>query len=136
MGQVSKVILPFCLGVPRKLSLSWIYLKGRMSEKKREMQIFHTCIHPPDWLGLDWANPGVWNSICVSHMGGREPSAWAVFHSFPGYISRDQDWMLISRDSDVGGCCHKKLVGPLHHSSPPALCPPEVSVDHFQGQAL
>lgn len=71
-----------------------IYLKGRVVVV---VDIFHLLILSPNSQHIwGWARqkPGVWNSICVSHVGCRDPSTGALICCLPGCISRklSQNW--------------------------------------------
>lgn len=60
-----------------------VYLKSRATGG--EPEIFHLFAHSPkgcNVLSCSMLKPGVWNSIQVSHAGGRKPSTRTIFHHF------------------------------------------------------
>lgn len=67
----------------------FIYIKGRVTEKKRhrESDFIYWLILPNATLAIAGAGPGAWSSIWVSHLDGQGLSTWAVIGCLPGCIS-------------------------------------------------
>lgn len=71
------------------------YLKARIAKRGNEGERFslHLFTPPNSNNGQNSAHPKPAASrfLCVSHMEGKGPGAWTIFHSFPRHISKSLD---------------------------------------------
>lgn len=84
----------------RKVELFFTCLFIWKSYRGTDRQIYQL-LHFPNGLssmGCAKRKPGAWNSVSVSHMGGRVLNTAAIFHCFPSWISRVLNWKWSSQD--------------------------------------
>lgn len=84
------------LGLPLKLDRREVFmgLFERQSYRDRwrqgDKELFHSLIHHDPRQGRARLQPGTRNSLLVSHIGGRGPSSWAIFCSFPAMLEQSR----------------------------------------------